>query len=316
MLPKIVTPGQAVDISISLTAPELPGVYKSIWSFEDTTGKRFGLGAASTGEIWVQVKVIAGPTSTSTPVPEPTQTSTPTLAPPFISTAEILAYDFINEVCSAQWQSNNVTKPCPGSVSEAQNTLTLVTMPTLEDGKTSRYPAIRVKPGAANGTVAGIYPEYLVQPGDHFRAIASCEADAAMCSVLFRVSYQDANGTSTDLWAVGEFYDQKYTEINIDLTALAGQKVKFILNITSLNSDPGNSALWVSPGIYRKPVPTETATLTATATSPSTPTPTITLTPVPPTATPTPQPAQKEPPSTLEALRKFFDDLFKQLFGG
>ena len=32
-------------------------------------------------------------------------------------------------------------------------------------------------------------------------------------------------------WAVGEFYDQKYTQIDIDISALAGQKVKFILDV-------------------------------------------------------------------------------------
>ncbi len=310
-LPKIVTPGEAIDISIDLTAPDSPGTYKGIWSFEDLNGKRFGLGAASTGEIWVQVKVIAAPTSTPTLTPQPTQTSTATLEPPYLAASEILAYDFIAQACSAAWAMDDVVIPCPGAGSEAQ---TSITLPSLEDGTTSLYPAIRVNPGKANGTIAGRYPEYLVQPGDHFRAIASCGINASTCSALFRLSYQDASGLITDLWAVGEFYDQKNTEINIDLSPLAGQTVKLILNVTALSNDSQNSAFWVSPGIYRLPLPTATPTLTATTIPTTTATVTATPTLVVPTATPAPQ--EKAPQTIWESIQKFFDDLFKKLFGG
>ncbi len=310
-LPRIVTPGETVDISINLTAPDSPGTYKGIWSFEDHTGNRFGLGTNSDGEIWVQVEVIAAPTSTFTLVPQPTQTSTPTPAPPFLSGLEILAYDFIAEACSAGWTNNDVALPCPGSSNDAQ---TSVSAPTLEDGSTPGYQAIRINPGTVNGTISGIYPEYVVQPGDHFRAIASCEVNTSTCSALFRLSYQDASGAITDLWAVGEFQDRKYTEINVDLSALAGQTVKFMLNVTALNADPNNNAFWVAPGIYRLPLPTATPTLTATI-IPTT-TSTITATPTVPVPTPTPTPSPKAPPTIWELMQKFFDDLFKRFFGG
>ena len=313
-LPKIVTPGETIDISIALTAPDSPGAYKGIWSFEDMNGRRFGLGINSSGEIWVQVQVIAGPTSTSTQTLEPTPISTSTPAPPFIKETEIQAYDLVAEACSAQWTSDGVAVPCPGSGLEAQ---TAITQPVLEDGSEPGFRSIRINPGAANRTVSGMYAEYLVQPGDQFRAIASCEENASPCSVLFRLSYQDAAGLTTDLWAVGEFYDQKYTELNIDLSALAGQNVRFILNVTALNNDPQNDAFWVSPGIYRIPLPTATPTLTATATGTTTGTPTQTRLPtLVPTATATAVPQEKEPQSMWEAIQQFFDDLFKRLFGG
>jgi len=310
-LPSVVTPGETVDISIDLTAPETPGTYRGIWSFEDHTGKRFGLGINGTGEIWVQVTVIEAPTSTPTLIPEPTQTASPTLAPPFVSGAEILAYDFVATACSAQWTNDDGALPCPGSDSEAQ---TALATPTLEDGSTPGYQAIRVRPAVANGTISGAYPEYLVQPGDHFRAIASCEVDAPACSALFRLSYQDASGAITDLWAVGEFQDRSYTEINVDLSALAGQTVKLILNVTALNDDPDNTAFWVAPGIYRLPLPTATPTLTAT--SVPTATLTVTATPTRSIPTPTPMPAPQAPPTIWESIQQFIDDLFESWFGG
>jgi hypothetical protein len=311
-LPKIVTPGENVDISIDLTAPDSPGVYKGIWSFEDTGGRQFGLGPASTGEIWVQVRVVAEPTSTPTASLEPTGTSTPTAVPPtppFGSDVETLAYDFIAQACSAEWRSNDVTVPCPGSDPEAQNRITI---PALENGTTPGYPAVRVNPGAVNGSVSGSYPEFVILPGDHLRALASCEADAPSCSALFRISYLDDSGQAADLWAVGEFYDREYTEVDIDLSPLAGKAVRLTLSVTSLSADSEHGLLWVSPGIYRRPQPTATVTPQPTPTATGTPTPTPAP---PPTAAPEP-PAAEEPRNALEAIWEFFSDLFRRLFGG
>jgi len=265
--------------------------------------------------------VILESTPTSAPLALSTQTIEPTIEPalgiPFSAPGlETLAYDFVSEICSAHWFSNNVEQPCPGSSSEAQNTIRLVTMPTLEDGTTLNNPAIMVSAGATNGSIQGIYPEYLVQPGDHFKAIASCEANSITCSALLRVSYQDSSNSIVDLWAVGEFNDQKYTQIDIDISALAGQKIIIILDVTPLNTDPGNHVFWASPGIHREVLPTATPTIlpTATQTVKSTPSSTATYLPSPtPALNPQPEP---KPQSVLEKIWKFFDDLFKNLFGG
>ena len=300
-----------------------PGTYKGIWSFEDNTGQQFGLGSSANGQIWVQVKVVLAPTNTPTPLPESTQTSEPTSEPtiepiaviPFNAPSlETLTYDMVSQICSAQWLINNVQQPCPGPSSETQNSISLVTLPTLEDGSMLINPAIMISPSNTNGSIQGIYPEYLVEPGDHFRAIASCEANSISCSALLRVSYQDSSNAITDLWAVGEFYDQKYTQIDIDLSALAGQKVKFILDGTPLNTDPDNHVFFASPGIYREPLPTATPTIMPTTTSTVTPVPTVTMIPMP-TATPMPIP-QPQPSSMLEKIQDFFRDIFKNIFGG
>ena len=322
-LPSNVAPGQTIDISIDLIAPATPDTYKGIWSFKDNTGQQFGLGSSANGQIWVQVKVVLAPTNTPTPLPESTQTSEPTSEPAIEPTVviplntpsmETLTFDMVSQICSAQWLINNVQQPCPGPSSETQNSLSLVTLPALEDGSTLIDPAIMISPSDTNGSIQGIYPEYLVQPGDHFRAIASCEANSISCSALLRVSYQDSSNAITDLWAVGEFYDQKYTQIDIDLSALTGQKVKFILDGTPLNTDPGNHVLFASPGIYREPLPTATPTIIPTATSTVTPVPTVTVTTMP-TATTTPIP-QPQPPSLQEKIQDFFRNIFKNIFGG
>ena len=58
---KTVAPGQTVDISVALVAPQAPGVYQGFWQMKNPKGTRFG------ETIWVGVQVPAPPT----PVPPP-----------------------------------------------------------------------------------------------------------------------------------------------------------------------------------------------------------------------------------------------------
>jgi hypothetical protein len=215
-------------------------------------------------------------------------------------------------MCSAQWFVDYVQQPCQSTGSDTQNALRLVTSPVLEDGSTFANPAIMISPNTKNGPIQGIYPEYLVQPGDHFRAVVGCEMNSTSCSALLRVSYKDVSSTVTDLWATGEFYDQMFTRVDIDLGALAGQKVSFILDVTPLNTDPGNHVILASPAIHHEPLPTATATIAPTATT--MPTNTATVIPMPtatssPISTPIP-PSQTGTPSLWEKIQNFFKDIF------
>ncbi len=60
---RIVLPGQTIDISVPLTAPQAPGVYQGFWQMSNTEGVRFGQ------TIWVGIRVPAPPTPTPPPPP-------------------------------------------------------------------------------------------------------------------------------------------------------------------------------------------------------------------------------------------------------
>jgi Ig-like domain from next to BRCA1 gene len=62
-----VSPGQAVDVSVNLTAPAVTGTYTGYWRFRDSSNIPFGLGGA--GSPWlVKIKVVATTTVTLLPV--------------------------------------------------------------------------------------------------------------------------------------------------------------------------------------------------------------------------------------------------------
>jgi len=84
--PKSVAPGQTVDLTVSLTAPNTAGSYRGYWMFKNSNGALFGIGAQANKPWWVDIKV-SGTTITSTPTatgtppsPTPTVTGTPPTA--------------------------------------------------------------------------------------------------------------------------------------------------------------------------------------------------------------------------------------------
>jgi hypothetical protein len=100
-----------------------------------------------------------------------------------------------------------------------------------------------------------------VQAGDRFKARVNCEDGAVACLILFRLDYQIGSAPARTLWAIGEWYDGKYFDVDIDLSALAGQEVKFILRVESAGPASGDRALWIAPRLVRVPLtPTPTPT--------------------------------------------------------
>jgi len=56
-LPKVVAPGETVDISVTLTTPASGGTYRSEWLFQNGKGEKFGLGNDADGTFFVQIIV-------------------------------------------------------------------------------------------------------------------------------------------------------------------------------------------------------------------------------------------------------------------
>ena len=134
-----------------------------------------------------------------------------------------------------------------------------------------------------DGYIQGIYPAFKVQSGDRFQSTINCAQGATTCYVVFRLDYQTGSDPIKTFW--GPFLERHeglFYNADIDLTALAGKDVKFILTALAVGPASGDRALWVGPRIFR---PSGTV---ATATSTVTLTPTITQTGTPSTLTPTP----------------------------
>jgi len=244
--PKAVLPGQTVDLSVTLIAPNASGTLRGNWQLKNGAGGLFGIGVSHSNPFWVQIKVVS-----------PTQ--------------NITAYDFVANMCSAQWSYDGGPIPCPINVNKLLfGYVQTVAHPVLEDGTTSSFPALLTIPQSKyNSLIRGSFPVADILRGDHFQALIGCQFNAVNCYVTFEVGYQVGDSLFT-LWKSKEKYDGLMTQADVDLTRIANLKANLVLTILSTGPFEGDQPLWVNPRIVRAAA-----------------VPITTPTPIPPTATPT-----------------------------
>jgi hypothetical protein len=167
-----------------------------------------------------------------------------------------VVYDFVTNACAATWFSLAGSLPCPGTDGDAKGFVLQVSNPKLENGSTDTRPGLITFPsppqGVTDGYIQGFYPAFRVQTGDRFQALINCEGNATACYVAFRLDYQVGTGPIRTLF--GPFrdrYEGQYFPVDLNLNALAGQDVKFILTVLSAGTNAGDRALWGYPVIVR-----------------------------------------------------------------
>jgi hypothetical protein len=254
-----VAPGQTVDISVPMTAPNVVGTYQGYWKLHNATGVSFGVGSTYNNPFWVLIKVTTSTGGGGTGT----------------------VYDFVANACSATWTSGSGALPCPGTDNDARGFVLKPTAPKLEDGTTGQPGLLTAPQNVNDGFIQGIYPAFTVQSGDKFQSIINCEYGATSCYVTFRLDYQIDNNPIQNFWTFREKYDNLYYRVNIDLTPLAGKNVKFILTVLAYGSPTGDRAVWAAPIIARTTPTAATATGVVV--------PTATATTIGPTATATAQ---------------------------
>jgi hypothetical protein len=286
--PTNVTPGQAVDLSLNMTAPSTAGAYRGYWIFQNDTGASFGVGPLG-NDPWLVDIVVSSQTPTpsltaiDTPSPTPTFTRTPVQMPtgPTPTPLPGTVYDFAGNVCEAGWFTGAGQLPCPGAYGDPKGFVLKIDDPRLETGVIDpRQGLLTFPPNVQNGYIQGVYPPFHVQNGDRFRSIVNCEGGGLDCYIAFRLDYQIGADSIRTFWGPFlERYDGTIYSVDVDLSPLAGKDVKFILTVLAASPTNGDRALWVGPVIYRpsatatQPVPS--ATLTPIESSTATPLPDV-----------------------------------------
>ncbi len=256
MFPKYVSPGQAVDLSVSLVGPTEAGVYQGFWKLKSASGTMFGIGATHTNPFWVTIRV---------------QTPLDT----------IVAYDFVAEMCSGQWIYDGGPIPCPmntnklqfGHVEELDN-------PILETGfPAGAHSLLTIPQQKFNGLIRGMFPVDDIFRGDRFQATIGCQFGATNCYVTYALEYE-INGDFFTLWKWRERYDGLTAPVDVDLTRISNMRnLRLVLTVFASGPAAPDQPLWVAPRIVRsisQPGPTPTPVPPTSSAPTSTPVPTST----------------------------------------
>jgi hypothetical protein len=230
-----VEPGDTIDISIRLTAPQSNGTHKGNWLLRNANGLLFGLGDEADDPFWVII--VVGPT----PTPQPES-----------------VYSFVDHYCDAAWVSGAGSLPCPGTDSDVGGFVVKLSDPKLENGTTENEAALFTHPQwVNNGVISGRFPALDVLEGDHFRAVIGClyKSGGSACEVNLQVTYRADGGNLQLLGQWEEIYDGTIRKIDIDLAdkGLAGKSVEFSLVVQAKGPSTEDWAFWLLPRIDGPP---------------------------------------------------------------
>lgn len=193
------------------------------------------------------------------------------------STGDVV-FDFTASAALAQWKSGARGLPFPGTSGDHRGFVLKLDAPIQEDTTLGAPGLLTVPQNKYNGYIQGTYPEFIVQKGDRFQVTVGCEYGAKNCYVTYRLDYINAGGATKILWKWKEKYEGRTYNADIDLSLLAGQKVRFVLTMLATGYASEDRPLWVAPRIVRPgngltPMPTLTPTATPFNTPPTLPPP-------------------------------------------
>lgn len=223
-LPREVAPGQTIDLTLGMTAPLSPGLYRGFWELQNPAGALFGMGQAANRPFFVEINV----RSTAAP-----------------------SYDFVANAAAANWR-NEVTGKVfyPGLYGDPYGFVIPVDRPILENGIPSIGKGLLMAPPVEyHEHIYGVFPPYTVKQGDRFQAMVGCEYGAKECQVIFVLQYQEDGCCTRSFWNTWKSYKNAFTRVNLSLGPLAGKTVSFILLIRPDGEGIGDHAVWANPVI-------------------------------------------------------------------
>ncbi|MFH1909277.1 MAG: NBR1-Ig-like domain-containing protein [Chloroflexota bacterium] len=235
-----VLPGQTVEIPVPMTAPATAGTYTGYWKMRSAANVLFAT-------VWVKIDVIA-PTPTVTPI-----------------TGPVVTYNFIGQAPSAEWTADGASSAeCPG----ISKVLTFGGPDTDPCGFAMYREGFKVEGGIVppgkilemhpkwvdDGAIRGRFPDYTVQSGDRFRAQfgfrLKADGTCGVGNVQFNLNYK-VGGTVNNLGFWNESCDGTLRSVDVDLSGIVGQTVRFGFVVYALDSAAQDWAVWIAPRVER-----------------------------------------------------------------
>jgi hypothetical protein len=223
-----VPPGETIDVSVNLVAPQEAGSYQGFWMLRNPAGQIFGLGEKADKNFWVKIQV--GSTSP-------------------------IGYDFNIQAKSAAWigsggDSGDSNLTFDGADGDSNGVAKLKKDIILENGKLAGVTLVTGPKQVENGKISGTFPEYTVQEDDHFLAKLGFLENCGSGKVIFQFAVKEGdNPQMLGEWA--KACDGTLLLPEIDLSSFAGHKVQFVLSVLAAGSPADDLVVWGSARIEK-----------------------------------------------------------------
>lgn len=224
-----VAPGDSIDISVNLKAPDQPGEYQGFWKLRNSAGATFGIGQNADKSFWVKIKAISS--ATATPSAQ-------------------LHYDFTDKAPSAEWRNATIILPWGDPADDNPGVAAFIENAKLENNKTYAKVIATYPEHITDGIITGLFSAYTVIDGDHFRSGLGFRSDCGSGRVKFQLNYKDS-GTVYLIKEWIETCDGSILLVDVDLSALKGKTVQFQLAVLADGTPNDDRPVWITPRIEK-----------------------------------------------------------------
>jgi hypothetical protein len=228
-----VAPGQEVDVSVTMRAPETSKEYTGHWKLRNAEGVVFGLGANAEATFWVKIKV-ASPTPTSHP-----------------PTSGHVALNFVEQAPLAQWRNGTNQLPWGDPGPDDDGVAAHSQQAKLNDGKTYPIVLATFPQQINNGVITGLFPEYTVQNGDLFIAKLGFLHVCRNGKAKFQLNYVEGSSAPQALAEWSKSCDDNLLPVWVDLAPLKGRTVRLMLAVHTDGAWEHDFAVWLEPRVER-----------------------------------------------------------------
>lgn len=235
----VVEPGEIIDVSVDLIAPENLGTYQGYWMLRNLEGELFGSGDLSE-PFWVKVDVVTGLD---------------------------VAFDFNAYADEATWGTGTTpldfTAPDEDALAFGPSTevgdafVDLRNNLNLENGRKSDWVLETYPSPGVNKYLFGKYPTYTINAGEYLTGKVGLLANpGGSCSngdVRFQVKYtvNDDLSSMETLWEEDKTCDGMLHDFQVDLSDLEDQEIQFYIVVIANTSTEENHAIWDSLAVKR-----------------------------------------------------------------
>jgi hypothetical protein len=216
-----ILPGQTVQISAEITAPESPGSYRADFKLKDASGETFSFrNPANT--FWVDFDVVSS------------------------------TYNLADNYCAAQWMSGAGPLPCPGNAGDSRGFVFSDPAPKLENGYIDDETALWMgEQSIDNGYIKGTYPGLKLPDGARFEVTIGCAVEKKACDAIIALNYQEGTLPMQTLAYWREVQDGTFHQVSWDLSSLSGKNVQIILIVDANGSYTDDMIHLLQPRIVR-----------------------------------------------------------------
>jgi hypothetical protein len=234
-----IQPGETIDISVELVAPQETGAYQGNWKLRNVKGEGFGVGQYSNA-FWVKINVVEGAG---------------------------MMFDFNARANEAAWGSGSTPVEFVDQGGKILNFdfegdpgdayVALLDQQFLEGGRISGILLASFPPEGKGKYIIGRFPRYKVNPGDLlFGRVGLIENANGNCGdgdVDYRIHLmQDGDpATLVLLWEWREICDGQLKSFEIDLDPYKGDSVQIFLVVIANTASEENLSVWDSLLIHR-----------------------------------------------------------------